>query len=251
MKVIKHLQIIALLVSSTCFAPANADEIPCPATVLLIEYDPWRTVIGSDSPTFALYQDGRTIFRHEKQFQHTSLTSEEFGSIIDGASSLANLDSFYPLSRSTDQITQLFSLCTNGKTHHVEVYGSLRHDDIREVAPSELVALFDQLTTFTGAQAEPWLPETIEVMIWDYNYAPDESIIWPSEWPDLNASNTVQRGDDSYSLFLSSEHLEELKLFLASRNQKGAIEMNGKKWAAGFRYPFPHENLAASLATED
>jgi hypothetical protein len=36
----------------------------------------------------------------------------------------------------------------------------------------------------------------VEVMLWDYSYAPDASIHWPKDWPALNsdrAMHSVQR----------------------------------------------------------
>ena len=41
------------------------------------------------------------------------------------------------------------------------------------------------------------------------------------------------RRDDKY--------YEDFKIFIATRNQKGAVEINGKKWAVSSRVPFPHE----------
>ena len=33
--------------------------------VVLLEFDPWQMVIGSDVPTFVLYDDGTIIYRNE------------------------------------------------------------------------------------------------------------------------------------------------------------------------------------------
>ena len=126
-------------------------------------------------------------------------------------------------------------------THKIGVYGNLRKQkEVREKAPSELLTLFDYYTGYNNSNATDWEPTHIEVMIWPYDYAPEKSIIWPSDWPDINSSSTRKRGD-SYSIYLPFEHYDKLKRFIATRNEKGAVEINGEKWAISTRSPFPHE----------
>ena len=78
-------------------------------------------------------------------------------------------------------------------------------------------------------------------MFCPYEYAPDTSIIWPKNWPALSAKDTRGRGD-SFSVFLPSEHLSELRKFLATRKMKGAVLIDGKKMAVATRFPFPGED---------
>ena len=121
------------------------------------------------------------------------------------------------------------------------VYGSLYDNDVRIKSPEVILNLFDKITSYTHSGSKSWLPKKIEVMIWPYEYAPDASIIWPTDWPDINHPETFKRGQDLYSIFLDSMYFEDLKQFLKTRSQKGAVEINGKKWAVSFRFPFPHE----------
>jgi hypothetical protein len=79
-------------------------------------------------------------------------------------------------------------------------------------------------------------------MIWPYDYAPEPSIAWPKRWPGLDAPTTLKRAE-SFSLFVPSAEFESLHAFLAGRQEKGAVEIGGKKWAASLRLPFPHEDL--------
>ena len=148
----------------------------------------------------------------------------------------------YELVNATDQTIQIFFVNTDEQPRKISVYGSLRSEILRQKAPEELVALFDVATSFTHPSGKPWLPSKIEVMIWPYEHAPDESIVWPSEWPDINHPETVQRGPEAYSIFLPSEFYFEFKQFLNRRNAKGAVEINGNKWAVSMRFPFPAEH---------
>lgn len=77
-------------------------------------------------------------------------------------------------------------------------------------------------------------------MLWPYEYAPDASIRWPMEWPGLDSPQASRRGD-SYSIYLPGKSLDDLRAFLGTRREKGAVEVGGKKWAASHRYVFPSE----------
>jgi hypothetical protein len=52
----------------------------------------------------------------------------------------------------------------------------------------------------------------------------------------------MKRGD-SYSVFLDGSLLADLKSFLATRNQKGAVVIAGRKMAVSYRYTFPSERV--------
>ena len=124
----------------------------------------------------------------------------------------------------------------------LSVYGSLDDRQVTSRLPAPVAEAFSTIRAFESARSEPWLPAQIEVMIWPYEYAPEPSIHWNEEWPDLSAPSTIQRGN-SYSLFLPSSELGTLESFLDQRNSKGAIQINGRKWAASYRIPFPREQL--------
>ena len=67
------------------------------------------------------------------------------------------------------------------------------------------------------------------------------SILWPEDWPGLLAPNTKKRREDFYSVYVPSEKLPELRRFLESRKQRGAVLISGKKMSAIYRFPFPGE----------
>jgi hypothetical protein len=96
----------------------------------------------------------------------------------------------------------------------------------------------DEYRTRTG---QVWLPKCVEVMFWPYEYAPDESIEWPKEWPGLSDQSSKKRGKDSYSVYLLSEFYGKLRSFLKTQKEKGAVVIDGKKMAVAYRFPLPAE----------
>ena len=215
----------------------RAEQVEPKPEVLLVETDPWAIVIGADIPAFAMYDDGTVIYRDGDVYRTVRLTTQRRAEVLSVMRFSEKLTD-YSGSDATDQPTTSVLLVENGKISGASVYGSLARDQSRSAVPAKVVAAYDLLRKFSEPTATPWLPRTIEVMIWPYDYAPESSIQWPREWPGLKDSATVKRGD-SYSIFLPAEHFEELKAFLGTRREKGAVEIGHKKWAVSWRLPFP------------
>ena len=217
-------------------------EGPMPDIVLL-ERDPLGKVLGSESPRFALYSDGQVIYRTEEGFRSVRLNEAELLSIRNSLSEsdAPGLNGEYHVVEATDQPENNLLLYGDPPVF-LSVYGSLDDRQVTSRLPAPVAEAFSTIRAFESARSEPWLPAQIEVMIWPYEYAPEPSIHWNEEWPDLSAPSTIRRGD-SYSLFLPSSELGTLESFLDQRNSKGAIQINGRKWAASYRIPFPREQL--------
>jgi len=212
--------------------------------IVLLEANPWLMVLGSDSPSFALYEDGTAIYRAESGFQWVRLGAEERAALIDRVKpeAIAAQARFYNLSpyMSDQQTTYLFVFGPGGpKT--VSIYGALRKPEIRQNLPAPIADAYGVLHGFRHPRATPWLPEKVEVMIWPYEYAPEASVIWPVGWPGLKDPATVKRRDGAYSIYLPSIELPALSAFLKTRSEKGAVEIDGHKWAVSYRFPFPRE----------
>ena len=106
--------------------------------------------------------------------------------------------------------------------------------------PPSVTSAYEKLVKFDHPAATNWLPVKIELMIWPYEYAPEASIIWPKDWPGLDSQDTIKRGD-GFSIYLPATEYSRLIEFLKRRNEKGAVLIGGKKWAADVRFPFPRE----------
>ena len=193
-------------------------------------------VIGSDSPRFALYSDGSVIFRTETGFNTATLSQEELAKYLASLNidALACVLGSYEASDATDQPTETVFVGRGGKLSQISVYGA-PEEPAR--MPAAVVSAYERLTKFNYPAARTWVPEKVEVMVWPYDYAPEASIIWPKDWPGLNSSDTLKRGD-GFSIYLPAADYPLLVEFLKSRKEKGAIEIDGKKWAADVRFPF-------------
>ncbi len=216
-------------------------------------------------PTFALYDDGTIItLRKGPTFEDHFLTRTTPDAAKKAASLLAfdpaKMNSRYELSDARDEFTTV--LWTPGK--RIEIYGgwqlpqdwggvsnpafesfwnSLEESEkkMRESLPKEIREALLRIDRERPIHGATWLPSKIEVMFSPYEYAPEESVLWPKDWPTSGRRGVWGGGDDSFSVFLPSENLPQLRRFMATRRAKGAVLIGGKKMAAGYRFPFPGE----------
>jgi hypothetical protein len=226
--------------------------------IMLFSTNPWLEVMGSDSPSFALYENGLVIFRAQTKgapFLSALLSPEDTTELFKR---LRPDPDFFKLpdyieadQLKTDQPTNAISLRHGNSFKSVRVYGNLRaNQPARAAAPKVFVDLFDRITSYSNEQATPWQPNFIEVMLWPFEGSALNPVPWPSQWPGLQDSRTRRRGADSYSVYLPSEHFPELKELLRSMNSGQSIRLGGRKWAISYRLPFPHEIPAAAREKE-
>lgn len=260
----KLLWIVAALVAAVrgSAEPPAFDPYAGPKPVLVwIQTDPWAMVLGADTPRLTLYDDGTMIcIAKDSSGFPTHLRSKLSPHDLDqelqkiqALGTLSGLKRRYDIASGvTDLPTARFYLdLGGGPPVATEVYGLMARDTalpgftttpgmrVTEGLPDSLAALHQHLANAT-CEGAPWIPEYVEIMLWPYEYAPQKSIRWPVEWPGLDSPEAKQRGD-SYSIYLPGSTLKELRAFLQTRNEKGAVEVGGKKWAASYRHVFPSE----------
>jgi hypothetical protein len=211
----------------------------------LTEENPWLMVMGSDVPTFALYETGQIIYKtiekdHLKIYE-VELPKEELQKVIQ---SLLISDNIYKLPNDieatnwTDQPTNKLALDLNNQKS-INVYGSLdENSDARKKTPNEFLIVYDKIKKYRSESAKEWLPDKIEVMFWDYNYAPNKKP-WPNKFSDLKSISTIKRGG-MYSVYIDRSDFAEFKKYYVSLGEKEAVEINGEKMAISYRFPFPN-----------
>ena len=227
---------------------------PIPVAIL-IETNPWAMVIGADTPRVAVYDDGEVIFAKEQnqrvQYYQLTLDAPSLKTMRTQLSALLSINDLklsYELVRATDQPEAKFYLSDKKRELVTSVYGlsstgngsSVSGDSGNAGVPRELLDFYKWLLELDSSQRKVWTPKYVEVMLWDYSYAPQPSIKWPRDWPSLDSDRTVKRGD-KYSIFLDGRLQPQIAAFLATRSEKGAVEISGKKMAADYRYTFPGE----------
>lgn len=258
---------LALLSLILLSAPVRASDIdpfkgPEPIAVL-IQTDPWLMVIGSDTPMVAIYDDGQVVYlKREKDKPPVYVTKQldsealaETRKKLLAFGDYSNVKRYYDMAPEVTDQPETRIYLSLGQTKFVtRVYG-LMVSDTRlpgytvmgsgkkpDELPQALKELHAYLTSLAFPDAKPWKPPYVEAMIWAYDYATDESIHWPKDWPNLESPNALKRGD-TYSIFLPGTELPKLREFLATRKDKGAVEIANKKWAVSYRYTFPSEPI--------
>ncbi len=213
--------------------------------VILVETDPWAMVIGSDVPSFVIYETGQIIYKQIEnkhlKFYEVILSKSELQNIIK---SLGITDSIYKLpdhidaSSWTDQPENELTINLDS-LKIISVYGCVGTDtEVRAVTPKPFLTIYDNIKKYRNKKAKEWLPSKIEVMFWDYDYAPNKRP-WITGFPDLNSPTTIKRGDD-YSVFIDKKDYDKFKKYYSLRGEKEAVEINGKKMAIAYRLPFPN-----------
>lgn len=220
--------------------------------IILIEYNPWIMIIGSDSPTFALYNDGLTIFYDQnKGYQSVVLSKEELRNFkVDP--NLFKLKDYYELFNGTDLPTTSIYVWNNGKRKSIEVCGlspSNKNKLPAEIeytqskVPREFLNLYHKLVIFKHNKSKKWLPEKIEVLVWPSEDSLEKPYLWPKNWPNLKTPGTRKRHDNLYSIYLDSCNYSHLISISKELKENQAILMNGHKWSISYRFPFPKEEL--------
>ena len=215
--------------------------------VVLIETNPWLMVIGSDVPTFALYENGQIIYKKivNKRWKYfeTKNDREATQKIIKSlgiTDSLMKQSAVTDASDATDQPDNIM-LLNFDTLRQIRVYGSIRKQpEARQRTPRNFLKVFDNIINFEDKSATEWLPDTFEVMVSEYSNSPEKPLKWNKEWNDLNSKSTVKRNEDSYSIYIEKRYFQDFIKFLNSFKEKQAAEINGKKYFVTYRLPFPN-----------
>jgi hypothetical protein len=227
----------------------NIDESYGKPLIILIEQNPWLMVIGSDTPTFVLYEKGQIIYKRKQDktvtIYEVKLSPDALKKVID---SFDITEPFYKLpdqisvSAWTDQPTNRLIVRTT-TVKKIAVYGNLRgtFQNGETAPPADFMNVYNKLINFRYDSEKIWEPQLMEVMLWGYSYAPNKKP-WPKTLPDLNATATRKFPGGMYSVFIERSQFDELRNFYASLGEKTAVEINGKKMAISVRYPFPNMN---------
>ena len=239
----------------------NPLDGPLPIGVY-IDINPWSAVLGVDAPQFVLYEDQTVIFFKQDseggKYYCALMQERDFDELrerLEIVASIPGLRRNYnmaphisdaPKSKFYFHMGNGFVTSTvyamqaspNRRFSNAQSLGLLQPHD----PPDELLSLYELFKSFEVLGASEWIPHYIEVMIWPYDYAPDESIHWPKDWPGLESDNAVPWGD-AYSIYLPGGQLPALQEFLATRRAKGAVEISKKKWAISWKHVFPSEHI--------
>jgi len=222
--------------------------------VVMVVTNPWTMVVGADEPAFVAYADGQVIYREKDEqgaVRHMAvcLGADRLHELTDQLRALApgvGQDEWLELSSLTDQPETRLYLDVDGRVRDTTVYGDLHPQSPEyqplnwkaDELPADVAALHDFLAQLHYPDAREWVPARLEVIVWDYHYAPDPSIHWPKRWPGIHSPGSVKHRK-SYSIFLPGSERDALVAFLRTRSERGAVEIDGRKWSVSVRSVFP------------
>jgi hypothetical protein len=221
------------------YAKNNSNEPP------VVSWTDWGTA------KFPLYSDGTIIAADRKSksgLAATLLGPDELRAALSAVSAKETfwlLDSKYRLTERSEQQLNIVSVRVPGREHYkVSVYGRLKPRSNEDSKPPPAFTEFvETLSALIPEKMQPWDPGYVEILWGDYDYAPDRSLRWPSEWPGFDSSlvRPMTNAVIQKIMIFPSSKLPELDAFLARRLERGAILISGRKMSASYRWPLPGE----------
>jgi hypothetical protein len=213
---------------------------------------------GFDAPLLIALTDGTVIYptRYERlipsAYGQVRLDPGRFNEAFDTVvtkEAIRNADTLYDFAPGvTDQYSVYFLLQPDSQSRVVQLRAALDSDStLQATVPQGLRDLFARIRSFRPPDGVKWLPDSIEVSAWPYEYAPDNPpLAWPDNWPLLSSPRWSRRKDDiveeMWTLRLPYADADRLDRMLRARREKQAIGISGRKLAVGYRWVFPAEH---------
>ncbi len=229
------------------------DELPQPLIVWLY-VDPWGEMPDllqiSDAPSFALYADGRVIYREEHEYRTVLLTADEVDDLMSSLPLVpfGDLKPFYTAILATDLPSDTLHIWINGQQTTVEVYGLDQDlEDEQADVPDVFRMIRDMLADYANPNAETWIPAQIEVQLRRVNMNNNPNALdWPGDWPDLNDSNAEDVDTLRPRVYLPAKELSTLQAMIREQTEAGfpiIVRLHEQTWMFTYRLPFPQEAL--------
>jgi hypothetical protein len=226
----------------------KADKWPL---LVLYEANHYTFYPYSESPVFALYDDGTVIFSNSKEsgftldYSYEVLDSTSFNTLLKNLNYkkvLAKEKHVNNLVEYTSQPQNFFYYFNKDKRYANYYYGSLRKGmESRNQASKKLVELYDKLAYYTSDSAKKWTPEMYELMV--QTRKGNMGVIWPDTLPDFNSSNTIMRDSIFFSLYLTPQEFQVFEKLNEKKSKGENFVINGKECFIMVRYPFPMEHF--------
>lgn len=240
--------LVAAFLLVSCTAPLWSQPQASPAVVFSLEEGAyWPPALGADAPAFTLYDNRDLIFfdPNAGRYEYVRLTEEEDARLREEVvpKDLPALEHSY--SRVVAMCQNMYFFYFGGETPRlVDVYGHPTHGydgfwATTEI-PQSLRRCFNTVIRYRNQRAAPWVPERVEVLAWNAFPTERELTEWPTDWPDLESPDTIDRGS-VYSVYLPADLYDEFIALLDAT--KGLVTMNGRKMAISYRTPIPGEEV--------
>ena len=220
---------------------------------------------GFNRPLFLAYADGTLLFARERvrgvpvHYSVVHLTRSGIDSVLHelGVSALYSLDSAYDFAPNvSDQHSFYAVLPLDSGMKVISIRAGLRDaESLGPQVPAAFKHLYTKLLRYSPPGAAPWTPDSLQVSIWPYEYAPDNPPLrWPASWPGLQSPRWHRRShptvEEIRTIRFPFSFSIPLDSMLSARRTKQAIGISGKKWAMKYRWIFPYEKEWRWLAKD-
>lgn len=258
-----------ILIVSLCFLPLAMTGCTSPRKVrpgepyvgpqpllTCIERNPWKTALGSDTPYFALYDDGQVIYLHRtREGQHvyvtTKISSDQLKALLKDfelTDDFYDLEDEYVVVLGTGQPKTVFYLSDGKRSKLVTVYGPVwdrythRLADVErwrgpDKLPPGLARLCVKTREYRNDEATLWVPKYLEILVRRnvFGRLPSD---WPQRWPRIEDEMVWNHGDLT-SVFVSGVELEKAQDYAQQHAEVFRTGLGA--WVSTIRYVFPNE----------
>lgn len=209
-------------------------------------------------PEFILYEDGLVIYVEgegkDARIRQAHLPADEVYTMLDHArDQLAAVPEPIVASTATDQPQASITLFHENQRTTVDAYGVDRQGastDAEVVIPAPFVALYRELQDFGHADAEPWQPDELEIVLWNKDHVREAAAPWPEAVP-LPPADARQprpfhrpRGKAGYPrpivFRVDGDAEATIGAALAELGETTPVEWNGHKWLVRARRVLPN-----------
>lgn len=218
---------------------------------------------GFDRPLFLLLSDGRVLFPHTLErgrpssYSQLALSPSAADSLLVELgvdSALYRLEPHYDFAPNvTDQHSFYLLLAQDTGFKLLTLRATQRATqrdtaNLRSEVPAAFQRFYHLLQALFKRSAPPWTPDSVLFEIWPYEYAPDNPpLAWPRSWPGLESPRWRRRTDQFVSeiraLRLPFSSVPSLDSLANTRRTRQALALGGRKWAFGYRWIFPGEDI--------
>ncbi len=258
-----RLLLFALVVA--CAKPDAAWRVPAgdAPPLVVLEHSYWGG--GFDAPLFAALADGRVLMRRTSErfaaptYSHRTLSREGLDSLLTqlGSRAVGELrDSLFDYNPGwTDQHSFYVLLATDSGQRVIQLRAALTGgDSLRQDVPAALRTLLQGIRQLASQDASLWAPDSIQVSIWPYEYAPDDPpLTWPAAFPSLDDRRWVREKNEFVeevrTLTLPASAIPLMDSLARARRTRQALKIGPRRWAFDYRWVFPEERHWRHLAS--
>jgi hypothetical protein len=212
---------------------------------------------GSEGmPRFALYRDGRVIFRaadpslSPSGYLSTQIAGPQREALAASLApeSLLQLGDSYVAIAEADPPSHVLHLWGEGRRKAISVFGGLKSAKARARVPTALLRSLEEMANFSAA-GSPWLPSMIEVYLLPHARSRGEPLAWPQGVPPYGYPS-MKMTDGLNAMGMSSTHFASLRRLLAQLGPGQAVRLQERNWTVAYRFALPFEEAWAGRSRD-